>query len=350
MEEREQTAAGDIGTARAERARGGNSGAAESFEDERLVPLGRAEQDGDPVEGDALFGSGVDGARDLHAFERFAGGGEDDYAAIVVANWNGVTREEVALERFERGCGSRGVRCEAEIEREACRAHRGGEQLALEEAARGDIERDDGGLAQGVVGGGKCVAGESDAGGVVGETAVGEFAGVGVEEVCEVGAGVAAGTQTVGLDGVETELFEGGGEGARKAGEGGDGTQVGELAAFERTGGDARGEGFAHESADGNERAAIELGGGEIEDEFAEGEAADVHEGGGASFERDFVGGGAHGREDEDGTSGGEARDEVDGTAAELGVRTGHQPPIGFASAGTIWPGSSTATSGPVGK
>jgi hypothetical protein len=65
--------------------------------------------------------------------------------------------------------------------------------------------------------------------------------------------------ESVGIDGVQPQLFEGLSKGSGKAGEGGDGPEISELGAVERR--DSRGEGFADESSDGDELAVIELGG-----------------------------------------------------------------------------------------
>ncbi len=54
-----------------------NSGAAKRFQNERLVPLRRAQQNRHLVERHAFRRRGVDGARDLHALQRLAGSGED---------------------------------------------------------------------------------------------------------------------------------------------------------------------------------------------------------------------------------------------------------------------------------
>ena len=186
----------------------------------------------------------------------------------------GSLEEEIALQRFERRGGLGGIRREAQFQREARRVQHGGEQFALQAAARGEIERHHGGLAQAVVSGGKGVAGEVDARGVVGQAALGKLAGVGREQACEVGARFAAGAQTLGLHGVEAQFFEGRGQSAREAGKTGHRLQVGELAAPERFGGDARGQRFAHEPAHRHQAAAIQLRGGEFQHELAQRQAA----------------------------------------------------------------------------
>ena len=131
----------------------GDSGAAQGFQDERLVALRGAQQDGDLVEGHALGGRGVDGAGDLDALQGFAGSGEDDDAAIFLAHRDGVAGEEVSLQRVERrgaGFGLPVLFCgrEVQLQRHARRAHHGGEQFALQARAGHKIERDDGRLAQ----------------------------------------------------------------------------------------------------------------------------------------------------------------------------------------------------------
>ena len=94
MEQRQQTAAGHIRPAGGQRAGSGIAGAPQRFENERLVALGRAQQDGDLVERHAFGGGGVDGARDFHAFQRFAGSGEDGHAAVLSSARGGTASGE----------------------------------------------------------------------------------------------------------------------------------------------------------------------------------------------------------------------------------------------------------------
>src|SRR4051812_6471013 len=94
----------------------GNAGAAKGLDDEGLVALGRAEEDGSVVEGNA----GVeDAAGDLDAFEGFAGGGEKIERAVGGAGRDGVGGEEKALEGFEGGGGRVAGRGEAKVEGDA---------------------------------------------------------------------------------------------------------------------------------------------------------------------------------------------------------------------------------------
>ncbi len=156
---------------------------------------------------------------------------------------------------------------------------------------RREIQGDDGHLAKVVRAGGQAFARQADAVGMIGETARGELARVGIEQAREVGAGLSAIGQAVEARRVQAKLFEGVGKRAGKAGKAGDGRQVRQFGAVQGIGRDAGGERFAHESADGDQLAAVHAGGGEIQDEIAKGAGVDVQESFGAGGEGDFFGG-----------------------------------------------------------
>lgn len=131
------------------------------------------------------------------------------------------------------------------------------EEGALGPGSRLDIEEYQREAGEAVSSGGDGGGGESDPGRVVGQGAAGEFTLVEVEEGGEVGSGRAAGAERVEGRLVETEFFEGIGEGSGEAGEGGDGLEVVETALAEGLGGDARREGFADDVTDREELAGV---------------------------------------------------------------------------------------------
>ena len=121
----------------------------------------------------------------------------------------GSAGEEIALERFQGRCGRERAGREAQIETSACRAHQGAEEVALQLRPRREIQGDDGHLAKVARAGGYSFARQSDAVGMIGETARGKLARVGIEQARKVGAGLAAIGQAVEARRVQAKLFEG---------------------------------------------------------------------------------------------------------------------------------------------
>ncbi len=188
----------------------------------------------------------------------------------------------------------RAAGAESQVEVGAGGIQNEGKQLAFRAGARRQIERDDGFFAE-LPGGSE--ARHFDACGVVGEPARGKLVLIGAEEQRQIGAGLAALAELVERDGVEAQLFEGVGEGARKSREGGNGIEVAQFAGADRLLRYARGQRFADDAAHRHERAAIERGGGKFQDQLTECQAVHADQGVAASFESDFVGGLAHRRQ-----------------------------------------------------
>ena len=323
IEQREQSAPRHVGTAGCQRAVRGDPGAPQSLQNQRLVTLRGAQQNGDLVERDAPGRRGVDGAGDLYAFQRFAGGREDDHAAIVLACRDRVARKEISLQGAEAGGGFRAAGFQVQFQRGVRGGHHRGEKLALQPRARRQIERDDRRFAQLVVGRGERIARQVDARRMVGEPAFGQLAGVSLEQAREVRPGFAAVAQVLGVDGVEPQFFKGSGQGAGKAWKSGHRPQVGELAASQRLGRDARRQRLPHEPAHRHEPPAVQLRGGQLQDQFAECEPAHAHQGLAASRQGDLFGRRADRRQNQHGARGGPLRDKLHGPAAQFGIR-GH--------------------------
>jgi hypothetical protein len=72
------------------------------------MALSAANKDGHLVEPHSPFGQTEHTARDLHALQRFAGGGEDLDRVVRIATRRGFTSEHISLQRIElRGCFDR---------------------------------------------------------------------------------------------------------------------------------------------------------------------------------------------------------------------------------------------------
>ena len=223
--------------------------------------------------------------------------------------------KRISLQRFEGRLRRRVAGGESQIEMGAGGIQNEGEQLALRARARRQIERHHGLLAKLR---GASEARQFNARGVVGEAARGKLVLIGAEQQRKVRARLAALAQLVERDGVEPQLFEGVGEGARKSREGGDGAEVAQSAGADRLLRDARGQRFADDAAHRHERAAIQLGGGKFQDQFAERQTVHADQGIAASFESDFVGGLAHRRQHQHRTPLHPLGDELRGARTQL--------------------------------
>ena len=236
-------------------------------------------------------------------------------------------------------CGGASPAAEAQIEMGAGGIQNEREQLALRARARRQVERDHRLLAKLP---GDSEARQFDARGVVGEAARGQLVLIGAEQQRQVRARFAALAELIERDRVEAQLFEGVGEGARKSGEGGDGTEVAQSAGADRLLRDARGQRFADDAAHRHERAAIQLGGGKFQDELAECQAVHADQGVAASFESDFVGGLAHRRQHQHRAPLHPLGDELRGARTQLGIavhgagifRLASSPVVRWSSAG----------------
>lgn len=268
-EQSEEGAASGFGADGAAGEVSGDSGAAESFFNERLIAVGAAKEDRGLIEGDTLSGEGLQAPRDFDAFQSFGGGGKEQNTAILL-RWGGRGKEEFFEAAPAEEIDSQVGDFMTGVEGSFVGGEDGGagvgrlftdrlEEAKFESGDDGDIDEDDREAEQGVF---AHTRGGLEDGGGVGEVLFGQGVFKGSEEEGEVGSGGARGFELGGTDFGHAEFGEGVGEGAGKAGHRGHGMEVGESVLVKDVVGDAGGESLHAETVQEGDSALGEWAGG----------------------------------------------------------------------------------------
>jgi hypothetical protein len=224
-------------------------------------------------------------ARDFNALKGLAGGGENLNGFVRIAPRGGFAGHHVSLQRIEpRGC--RGwFRYEIQFQPFGRSGFKGLDDPPLKARAQTQIDEQEIVRLD-------AFEGKGAARGVVGKAVLAQRLFIGRQQQGEIGTGPAGRAQCLDRSTVESQVFEGAGEGARKSWKRGDGSQVGELGAGPRR--DLHRDRLPRDAAHGCQAALQQRYSADREHEIAQRVAVDAGKGaagGGAHHPDQIVGG-----------------------------------------------------------